>query len=277
MIFKELFYENNQPANALLYIRQAGEVLKDKLYSISRRESPTHVLGFLKSGYLQIALPQKNLQLQPGQSVFLPRDSVYTLTAVATNPPNFVWFNLRGKLMDSIAETVTNGLPLISSVQDCLTLKVLLAETKNCTHEIGGLVLKMLLQMKETETTPVLQQTQYSKYEAYISNCLQGTFSVRKMAAHFHCSTDTVNRIFLKEYGTTPYHYYQNMRIGIAGSLLRETNLTVEDIAERLHFSDRNYFSLYFKRATGQTPVEFRKNGGKLPQNAIFKIKQTEQ
>lgn len=274
MIFQELFYENNQPANPLLYIRQAGEVLKDRLYSISRCESPTHVLGFLKSGCLQIALPEKQLLLQPGQSVFLPRDLAYTLTADVTDPPNFVWFNVRGKLIDSIAATVANGSPLFSSAaggQDFLKLKALLVEAQNRTSEIGGLILKILLQLKETETAPVVQQAQPSKYEAYISNCLQGTFSVHKMAQHFHCSTDTVNRIFLKEYGTTPYRYYQNMRIGIAGSLLRETTLTVEDIAERLHFSDRNYFSLYFKRATGQTPVQFRKNGGQLPQNSTPK------
>lgn len=57
----------------------------------------------------------------------------------------------------------------------------------------------------------------------------------------------------------TPYAYYQKMRIEIAKTMLHETPLSVDDIAERLHFNDRNHFSLCFKKATGSAPVSYKK------------------
>lgn len=40
--------------------------------------------------------------------------------------------------------------------------------------------------------------------------------------------------------------------------LLVHTNLTVSEIANQLHFDDQSYFTKFFKRETGITPLQFR-------------------
>ena len=42
--------------------------------------------------------------------------------------------------------------------------------------------------------------------------------------------------------------------------MLAETNLTVEDIACRLNFLDRNHFAKTFQKKTGMTQSAYRKN-----------------
>ena len=42
--------------------------------------------------------------------------------------------------------------------------------------------------------------------------------------------------------------------------MLTETNLTVDDIASRLNFTDRNHFSKTFLKKTGKTPSAYRKS-----------------
>jgi AraC family transcriptional activator of pobA len=42
--------------------------------------------------------------------------------------------------------------------------------------------------------------------------------------------------------------------------MLMHTDLTVSEVAYQLNFSDQSYFSRYFKKNTGQTPIEFRNN-----------------
>jgi transcriptional regulator GlxA family with amidase domain len=41
---------------------------------------------------------------------------------------------------------------------------------------------------------------------------------------------------------------------------LRETDLTLEQIAETAGFNSGNYLSQIFKKATGQTPGNYRRN-----------------
>lgn len=262
MIFRELFYENNQPANDLLLVRQAGEVLEDANYTISRSGSQTHVIGTVLKGLLRLEWNRTAFTVKPGQSIYLPRGVDYLLQADPHTPPHFYWVNLRGRLMNSIAEELFGqsctvaDFNLLPGLQQ---LRGLLQSPENNQAAIAPLILQMLLQLTENTVTPTRLRENFSEYELYISNHIQSQFSVAKMAAHFHCSTDTLNRLFLKEFKTTPYRYYQKMRLNIACSLLLKTSMTVEDIATRLHFYDRNYFSLYFKKQIGKTPVQYKK------------------
>lgn len=43
-------------------------------------------------------------------------------------------------------------------------------------------------------------------------------------------------------------------------SLLQSTDLSVQEIAYRLHFPDQSYLGRYFKKHTGQSPSDFRKS-----------------
>ena len=43
------------------------------------------------------------------------------------------------------------------------------------------------------------------------------------------------------------YVFYDEKRIEIAKNYLTQTNLTISQIAEKLSFADRNYFSSVFK------------------------------
>lgn len=262
MIFHELFYENRQVPNPLLYVRQSGELLCDPAYSISRQNSPTHTLGFLKQGKLHVRFEEQEYTLPQGKSIFLPRDRCYSIAADPEDPPHFLWANLRGELIDSLAETLfPDGVTASAwSAADAFEqLKELLRKTADCHTQIAALLFSMLLHMHDMPLNVITKKQDAAPYELYISNSIQTGFSVEGMAAHFCCSTDSLNRHFHKKYGMTPYQYYLGVRMAIAKTMLMQTKLTLEDIAERLHFSDRNHLSLCFKKATGMSPAQYRK------------------
>lgn len=262
MIFNEIFYENNQPPNEYLYVRQAGELIEDSSYNISRNNSPTHVLGTLKKGRIYIETTRGKFPLKAGQSVFLPRDVSYRILADEKKLPHFLWANIRGSIMDQMVATLFHVPFVIADIYlgDAMyTLKKQLKVAHSNEVEIAPLIFKMLLLIHKSQNNAQAVAKEPSKYEVYICNHLQTGFSVKQMATDFHCSTDTINRLFFELHKTTPYQYYQTMRVDIAKSLLSETNLTIDDIATRLHFPERNYFSLYFKKVTGTTPIQFRK------------------
>jgi len=65
-------------------------------------------------------------------------------------------------------------------------------------------------------------------------------------------------KTFKKVAGMTLVAYLNHVRLANGSRLLRETDLTIAEIATNVGFSDQSYFDKRFKRAFGLTPREFR-------------------
>lgn len=65
--------------------------------------------------------------------------------------------------------------------------------------------------------------------------------------------------LFTRQFGRSPHSFFMEQKLLAAKDLLAESNLTVGEIANRLHLGSIHYFSLLFKRETGQSPSEYRK------------------
>ena len=267
MIFNETFYNNNQPANNILYIRQAGKLNCDKNYTISREKSPTNVIGYIKHGRLFLKIAEKDFVLSAGNSFLLLNNFKYTIYSDPEDPPEMYWCNIRGMLLDQIAITMSFNKYIVSDIKlehffNCIIN--LIAQHNDCRFEIFKQVFNTLCDIKQNEIicsdiVPKLNKDLSNEIETYISNHIQSNFSVKKMANEFKISPDTANRLFKAKYSLTPYQYFQKMRIDIAKNLLENSDMTIEDISYRLNYTDRNYFSLIFKKITGYPPVSYRK------------------
>ena len=65
--------------------------------------------------------------------------------------------------------------------------------------------------------------------------------------------------IFKTEYGVTPKEYADSLRLRAAQELLAASKEKIIDIAYRAGFSSLAAFNRFFKRQTGLTPTEYRK------------------
>ena len=75
-------------------------------------------------------------------------------------------------------------------------------------------------------------------------------------------SASYFSSLFKKETGEGFAKYLTRVRMEEAKTLLRETNLPVSEICERVGYSDRKHFTHTFHRATGLNPAEYRKMYG---------------
>ncbi len=73
-------------------------------------------------------------------------------------------------------------------------------------------------------------------------------------------SPEHLSSTFKEETGKTLHHYVVRQRIRTARLLLTTTSLSCTDIAARLGYRRENYFARIFKKHTGMTPSQFRKN-----------------
>lgn len=86
-----------------------------------------------------------------------------------------------------------------------------------------------------------------------------GQPSVAWCAAQFGLSPNYFGDLIRKELHITAQEYIRNKIISHAQALLRQTNMTINEIAEELGFAYSNHFTRMFHKATGYTPLKYRK------------------
>ena len=92
----------------------------------------------------------------------------------------------------------------------------------------------------------------------YIELHTEAQVSVAEMAKRFGYAEYYLTRKFAGEMGISINDYIKVARIERAKMLLVTTDLSVQEIAERLQFCTRSYFGKVFNQIVGCTPVKYR-------------------
>lgn len=100
---------------------------------------------------------------------------------------------------------------------------------------------------------------------SYLNSNYQKNISLPEILQWSGMSKSALMRNFKQATGSTPIDYLIHIRIGKAFCLLRESGLSISEIAYQVGFSDSNYFSRSFRKIAGMTPRAFRKK--ETPEN----------
>lgn len=95
----------------------------------------------------------------------------------------------------------------------------------------------------------------------YLSQNTYSRVTLEDISDQFHFGKSHICDIFKKAHGDTIVQYHLKLKIAEAKRLLREENLTVSEISEKLGFESPAYFSRIFKKNAGMSPRAFK---GKL-------------
>jgi AraC family transcriptional regulator, arabinose operon regulatory protein len=82
---------------------------------------------------------------------------------------------------------------------------------------------------------------------------------VSDLAQRLHMSAAHFSRLFRKFVHQSPRDFLLETRLSRARYLLRETPLSIGEIAERLDYADVFFFSRQFKAKTGASPLAYRR------------------
>ena len=123
-------------------------------------------------------------------------------------------------------------------------------------HEMLALCAQSILAEAETTSARqvILQAAEILRKNYQQELCLAD------LLAEAHMSKSYFLRLFRRYMGTTPYNYLVNFRITQAKELLVLTDHSVSEIAQEAGFGDASNFSTRFAKATGQSPLQYRKS-----------------
>lgn len=93
----------------------------------------------------------------------------------------------------------------------------------------------------------------------WINDNYRNKISLEDIIRKFNTNKTTLNLTFKAEMGSTVTAYIITLRMQMACVLLKNTYLSVSEIVERIGYNDETHFIRAFKKHTGRTPGEFRK------------------
>ena len=89
-------------------------------------------------------------------------------------------------------------------------------------------------------------------------NYSNGEITIDRVCKMLHISTGYFSALFKRETKLTFVNYLTHIRMEAAKELLRTTNLKSFEIAQKVGYSEPNYFSYCFKKNFGISPSEYR-------------------
>ena len=92
----------------------------------------------------------------------------------------------------------------------------------------------------------------------YIYAHIKERITIKDLADALGVSASYLSRLFKKETGVSVSAYIRNRKIDMAKNLLRFSNDSMIEIANRLSFSSQSHFIQQFREVVGMTPKKYR-------------------
>lgn len=94
----------------------------------------------------------------------------------------------------------------------------------------------------------------------YCEQNFRHSFRLQEVANAVGYSPNYLSRLVSMHLGGSLFEYVRDLRIAESKRLLQSTNLTIGEVSRSLGYRDPPQFSHSFRRATGQSPTEYRHN-----------------
>lgn len=229
-------------------------------------------LFYIVSGDGQFRIEDSLHPVSAGQLVVVNPNVLHTEVSFDAHPMEYIVLGIEG-LELSVEENPDERFCLLDcgegrNILPCLReiLREVEAQQEGfdtvCQAYTEILVVRLMrsasFSVTSTESTPLVSR-QCATIRHYIDLHYKEQLDLDTLAKAAHVNKYYMSHAFKREYGVSPINYLIRRRIEESRYLLRETDLSLSQIAQILGFSSPSYFSQSFRRSQGMSPMEFRR------------------
>ncbi len=138
--------------------------------------------------------------------------------------------------------------------------------SRECVTGLAIVLVAQLARMENADSGPLesglRQKTGLDQVRpalAYIQENYAMPMKVAEIAAVCHMSESHFRRLFEENIGMTPVEYLNRFRVWRACDLIRRSGSSMEEVAMRVGFTTTSTFNRNFKRVTGNSPYQWKK------------------
>ncbi|QUW21481.1 helix-turn-helix transcriptional regulator [Sporosarcina sp. Marseille-Q4063] len=237
---------------------------------LTRSEKDIIIFQYTLKGGGEINIQNHIYQLEAGDAFFVkvPSEHRYYLPSDSTEW-EFLHITLFGKealrIYEDIVDEVGHILKLdLYSMPISIILDVLGKVSKNKMNDAFEAssfaysflmaINRNILNIKSDEEWP----EPISNAIVFINNNFHAPITLDDIVRASGLSKYHFTRLFSKSINSTPIQYLTNIRINASIDLLKNKNLTIDEIAVKVGFSNGNYFGKVFRSYLDISPGEYR-------------------
>lgn len=247
------------------YITEYGITFRNMPCYQLRMNSHIACVQYVISGTGIIICNDKIYTVNAGDTFLLPEGSDQIYYSTPENQFERIWLNFKGELSRAlldiykISNTIVfrnvNTLNILTEIQETCKKLQDPVEYKNQTSQLFFKLIQFLADNKqeENQATSAIEQIRL-----YINFHITENVKLSDIAKNFSFTTEHIIRIFKKTYGITPHQYILQSKIRLAMIMLKTTDIGINEIADKLGFSDSHHFSSQFKKLVGYKPSQYR-------------------
>lgn len=236
---------------------------------VGRHQHAEHEFFLPLQGEITVNYDGKEAKAGPGRMLYVPPDLDHSFSSAAQGSgERVIWLidqktwakHVRGKFPPS-------SFPINALAKELVFYLLIHREAQGAKYFIAALVESLFesLQSAELEKKNISSDHLAGRIsDARIQRAMElmekelGAISLSEVAKRSGLSLRNFNRLFLKEAGLGPKDYLLLRRVEKAKWLLRETKMTVTDIALEVGYNSLSKFIATFKRLEGVLPSDYR-------------------
>ena len=255
------------------YLTAAGHFFAGPDYYTERRDLNEYIVFYTLNGAGSITVCGETHQISKDQLFFLNCMDHHFYGTAGDEIWEFCYIQFSGPCVQEYYDLFhENGVKPLDAVhkeymmqkfEDILKIPGTNTRVPNIklSNLISDIVTSLIL-----EKGYIPDQQQYDRYKkdiayaiSYIESHFDRNIKIEEIASLLHISKYYFIKIFKNYIGITPYEYLINFRINTSKELLKSTQLSMDEIANRIGYPDASSFIRSFRKTVGLTPLKYRR------------------
>ena len=267
------YNDESEPLNVNMIGFTDCTMYSDKSYRVERQNSGISAIEFIREGCGYFEINGKKYRPQAGGVMILTKGSRHLYYPDAGNPWKKDWVIIDGAFADALIDCY---LPKGEYYFENCDLSHFFARLRSFAEEVPlnytGFVDNVVFLLCDAMTTiKNLKRRKCNRIALAVKSILddnvESAVTIEDIAERLHYSPNYIIRQFKDQYGCTPYKYYTDRKLKLAQLYLRNTDISITEIAERLRFADQHYFSNAFREHCGICASDYRKKYSSVSDN----------
>lgn len=261
---------NDIARSTFFYVQEAGYLKSLKPHLSSRNGLDSFLFMVVLSGSGTFTFDENTYNLSAEDCMLIDCHKKYTHISCPDNPWELLWVHFNGPCAKAYYEYIVQkkGHQIhcgnLRMTEDLITELISIHENRTDDTDIrASAIIINLLTSCASRNIHVNDESSLSyKLDLifkYINEHFHEKITLDQLSEDFSISKFYLSREFKKEYGVTIIQYILSKKITHAKSLLRYTDLPIEEIAIQCGIGDASYFNKVFKKLEGMTASQYRK------------------
>ena len=240
----------------LIYYRHNHSPERTK---IDRQKINFNELTIILNGSLNYYVDNEKYIVNSGNAIFIKSGS-YRQRDEITEKCEYVSFNFTDEPNESMDLPIFLNNVLTGEIRQLIFCadKIIDKQYENCNFLISKL-LSCLLELIKVYNNKKEENLLVKKIKTYIRNHITEKITLKDIGNATFFSPVYCEVVFKKETSMPIISFVTDSKIEEAKLLLLENSSSISKISENLGFEDMNYFIRVFKKKTGMTPLQYRK------------------